>query len=260
MATNSIPNQLDQAFPMAQKMVDGLKTHGTTVGVLHNTATKLEADLQAAREAENTYQGARAERQLMSPALKEARKAGTTFITNVKNVLKPHLGQSWNTRWAEAGFVNNSLRNPVRVAEQEEMLKILAAFFTEHTGWESAGHGVTAARALELYDTLKTADKAAQLLDVNIGEFKQERDAAVKQLKSRMRGLIAELKQLLTPLDSRWAAFGLNAPGAISRAGETQRTKAISIAERGEVVASLISPSTRDRDNVGTSETVALSS
>ena len=40
------------------------------------------------------------------------------------------------------------------------------------------------------------------------------RDAAVEALKTRMRGVISELDQLLGDTDPRWDAFGLNAPGA----------------------------------------------
>ena len=40
------------------------------------------------------------------------------------------------------------------------------------------------------------------------------RDAAVRKLRTRIRGLINELDQLIEPLDPRWLSFGFNMPGA----------------------------------------------
>jgi hypothetical protein len=45
-----------------------------------------------------------------------------------------------------------------------------------------------------------------------VGVKKAARDTAVKTLRKRMRGLITELKQLLSGDDARWNAFGLNIP------------------------------------------------
>jgi len=222
MAKNSIPRQLDQLFPMAKNLVEGLQAHGESAGVLHHTAPKMNADLTAARTAENLYQAARSKRLGMSPALAAARKEGKTFLTTAKNVLRPWLGQRWNTRWAETGFVSQSQSSPTKNDEKEEILKILAAYFTANPKHESAQHGVTAARATELYEAITAAAQAARFQDAEISRLKVDRDATVKQLKTRMRGLINELKDLLPALDSRWTAFGLNAPGASSRPAANQ--------------------------------------
>jgi len=230
MAKNTIPTQLDQLFPMAKNLLGGLNTHGKSAGVLQHTATRLNADLTAARTAENLYQNARAKRQGMAPELKATRKAGETFLTTAKNVLRPWLGQKWNTRWAETGLVTQSQRSPKKHGEKEEVVKTLAAYFTAYPAHESATHGITAARATELYDAIVATSQAVRLQDAEIKQLKQDRDAAVKQLKRRMRGLIQELKDLLPALDSRWTAFGLNAPGAITRTAGTKVTEEVAAA------------------------------
>ena len=49
----------------------------------------------------------------------------------------------------------------------------------------------------------------------DLAQKKTARNAAEKTLRKRMRGLIAELKQLLPSDDARWNAFGLNRPAAL---------------------------------------------
>ena len=46
------------------------------------------------------------------------------------------------------------------------------------------------------------------------GALRNARDTAIDALGLRVRGLIDELDLLLTALDPRWYAFGLNPPGA----------------------------------------------
>jgi len=73
---------------------------------------------------------------------------------------------------------------------------------------------VTAARAGELFAALSAARSAVNQGLTDIGQKKAIRDAAEKALRTRLRGLIAELGQLLPDDDPRWYAFGLNPPAA----------------------------------------------
>ena len=75
---------------------------------------------------------------------------------------------------------------------------------------------LTATRADALYVAFAAARDAVNAANVAAAQKKLLRDAAVEKLKARLRGLLAELGQLLSDTDPLWLAFGLNEPGAAS--------------------------------------------
>ena len=98
------------------------------------------------------------------------------------------------------------------------MCASLRAFFTANPTQEiSNGNLVlTAARADALFAAFAAARDAVNAAEVAAGQKRILRDAAVEKLKARLRGLLAELGQLLDDNDPLWLAFGLNEPGASS--------------------------------------------
>ncbi len=123
------------------------------------------------------------------------------------------MGSQFCAEWVDAGFVT-SLEVPTSPAELEGLLSALRAYFLANVGHENAPLNVSAAAALTLFTTLRDARIALNAQRAGRGEKKVTRDAAVRGLRRRLRGLICELDQLIGPLDPRWMSFGFNMPGA----------------------------------------------
>ena len=89
-------------------------------------------------------------------------------------------------------------------------------YFTVNPGMEvnTANLILTAARADALFTAFSNARNASNNANSAAAGARNGRDGAVTVLKTRLRGLIAELGQLLPDTSPLWDAFGLNAPGA----------------------------------------------
>src|SRR4030095_2582981 len=74
---------------------------------------------------------------------------------------------------------------------------------------------VTSVKAGELHLALSTAVSTANACRGDSQVKKQARDIALEALTKRLRGVIAELSQLISDTDGRWLDFGLNMPGAV---------------------------------------------
>jgi hypothetical protein len=199
--------------------MDGMKKHQASLGIKQNTSEAILADLQAARDAQRDLHSALGERTTdVTPAQREADKAGRAFILQAKNGLKIHLGDQWNQAWSQAGFVNHSLKTPRTLPEREALLKSLAEYLAANPAHENPSTQVklemTAARAAALHQALSDARNAAMAHRAEQQRLREIRDAAVTQLRKRLRGAISELGQILDKGDSRWLAFGLNRPSA----------------------------------------------
>jgi hypothetical protein len=211
---NRLPQKRATLFSQAESMAAGCAEHETSVQLAQNKETNILSDLDAAAASENIFQAARSAKLDAVKDQRTADKSARAFIVTARDVLKPHLGTSWSQLWAEAGFVNNSLAVPKAQANCIALLIKLKSYFAAHPAHEVAQMGATAAAAENHHATLSAARASVNACRAEVGEKKAARSAATKRLRKRMRGLIAELKQLLPGDDARWAAFGLNRPAA----------------------------------------------
>lgn len=214
MAANAIPNGLPQLFALAEDMADGCFTHEVAVGLKQNKEAEVRADLDAARTGETNYAAAKGAKDALSTTLRVADSNARAFLKAARAVLAQSLGELWSAAWEPTGFPNQSTAVP---ATQEERLSLCASlkeFFTANPAKENAPLGVTAAGANSKLTALSDARTAVNNGNTVSGQKRDVRDAAVAELKNRLRGLVSELGQLLDDNDPRWDAFGLNAPGA----------------------------------------------
>jgi hypothetical protein len=212
MASNPLPDQIDQLLTLAEDMADGLAAHEVAIGIKQN----LEADVRMARSVatsnESNYQAKRSVKTAKTAAQTVADSNGRAFIAASKRVLEHYLGRQWSAAWAEAGFVNNSTAIPKTIEERMNCLQMLETYFTAHPAHTNAGLGVTAAAAGALFTALSDARSEVHDAINDAAAAKATRDQTVQALRIRMRGLIDELDQLLEDDDARWYAFGLNRP------------------------------------------------
>lgn len=214
MASNTIPQQLELMFALAEDMADGLAVHGNAAGVQQNTEARMRADLAAARTGETAFDAARQSKRDAVAAQNIADSNGKGFIGTAVGVLKNFLGTSWSESWEPAGFRQGTISAPSVMAARQTLLADLQDYFASHAAQEVAALNVTAAQAGTLFTALSSARAAVNLALADVGEKKVIRDLAVQTLYRRMRGLADELGQLLDDNDPRWPAFGLVAPGA----------------------------------------------
>lgn len=192
--------------------VNGIKLHGAAVGLRQNEEPKLTADLVRFRDLCSSFDAARVAKRAATEAQNAADHAARQYLADVRHLLARAFGSKWNVRWLGAGFRNESTAIPASMGERLELLHSLTRFFPEHPELENASLQVTGARAAELIVPFEAARNAFAQAATEAGQTLELRDQAEEALRTRMRGLIGELKQLLSDNDPRWWAFGFNAP------------------------------------------------
>jgi hypothetical protein len=216
MASNALPNPLDDVFTLGEDMADGCHNHQAAIGLKQNTETNVRADLDATIDAQTVYKAALSAKTDFSTAVTVADSNGKAFISSARRVLANNLGENWNQSWVATGFPDLSTAVPGTQAKRQALLLSLKNYFTANPTYEvnTPKLVVTAAKAGVLFTALSTARVAASDGNTDAGAKKVLRDAAEQNLRDRLSGLISELGQLLDDTDPLWLAFGLNEPGA----------------------------------------------
>ncbi len=214
MAANVLPKNLPALLTLAEDMADGLHTHEVAVGVKQNLEVPVRAAIVAVNTAELNYATAKAGKVTLTTAVTLADSNGKAFIGTARSVLEPVLGSQPSTEWEPVGYPADSLALPSTQAERQALLDDMKDYFTANPARENAPLVITAVRAGILFTALSDGRSNANQGNTTAVEKKVLRDAAVKALRKRMRGLIGELEGLLAEDDARWYAFGLNPPGA----------------------------------------------
>ena len=215
MAKNPIPSTYAGLILLTQRCLNGAVTLGASIPLLINTSTTIKEDRDALLVAQSVYQAGCGGFPALRAALDAAHTEGYTFCGQARNVLEFYLGTVHSAAWRPAGFIT-SLALPRDEAALVTLLTALEIYFTANPTHENAELQVTAARAKTLLGHLTVARKNVDAQVAGCTLDRQTRDAKVKEMEKRIRGLIKELGQRLTPLDARWRDFGLNMPGAAS--------------------------------------------
>jgi len=215
MAANQIPAAIDELFTAGEDAADGANQHEVAIGIFHNKEAAIRTDLTDAQTKHTSYVTARSGKPALNTAVRVADSNSKSFIALVRDVLVPHLGDTWSEVWAATGFPDQSTQVPSTQAARQALLAALQTYFAANPAKENAALLVTAARAGILFTALSDARSALNNGLTNIGQLKDLRDPALEQLKKRLRDLIGELEQLLDDNDPRWLAFGFRPPGSI---------------------------------------------
>lgn len=212
MASNRLPDKRDRLFALGDDMCDGAHAHEVAVGLKQNTEAVVRPALAAARAAEAAYGTAQVQRKTANAALISQDSAAKVFIGNSRKRLAKFLGESYTTEWGAAGWPNNSTGVPSTQDERFNLVNSLQIYFTGTPAHESVDMEVTAALAAALFTSLSDARTALGAKVTAAGQAKAARDAAEKNLRKRLTGMITELETLLDGDDPLWHAFGLSRP------------------------------------------------
>ena len=212
MAGNPVPINEDELLALAEDIADGCHNHEVAIGILQNKETEIRGAITALRNAEAGFGTAKSNRQVTMDALQAADALATEFLGAARKVLTNFLGNFWSTAWEPTGFPDMSTAVPKTQEQRMNLCASLKIYFTNVPAQEVAALGVTAALADTRFQALSSARDALDIKDELKEAAKQARDAALKNLRKRVRGLIGELETLLEDTDPRWHAFGLSMP------------------------------------------------
>lgn len=206
----------------------GVTANGAVDGVSQNTAARINTERTAAITAGNAYEEAktvlRQNKLVMDVALEECRK----FLLTGRDILKPHLGTQYSQAWDATGL-RGSLAMPETADAIQSCTESFKDYFTANADHENADLEITAANATTLLANVVAARAAVNTQKAIVGNLIQVRDQKLDKLRTRIRGLVSELGQLLDPMSAGWKAYGFNVPGAMEMPEEVENVSAILI-------------------------------
>lgn len=195
---------------LAIKARDGTAAH-SEIALTQNTSAKIQSDVSASTAAEAEYQTAITAIVPLQEAYLAAIAGAYTFAQRARDVLKPHCGNQHCGLWNAAGFTS-SLAIPQTWNGLRVLVGSLGAYLSANATQEVAALQVSAARAAEIITALDNTRNAVSAARQSAAARRELRDVAFAALRTRLRGLADELKQLIGRDDVRWRAFGLNVP------------------------------------------------
>lgn len=212
MAANPTPTNDDQLMVRVHDMVRGCQELETVIGIKQNTAEKMQAALDAAKAAKFEVGRLKKDRADRRTDFREMDREAELVLGRCRLRLVMLFGVAYSSAWDAAGFPNRSTMVPEVYAERLSLLAQLAGYFASHPEHESVDMGATAEICLATRQML-TADRGTVTqTKVQLRQAVMAKNATMKTLRKRMRGLIRELDILLAPDDSRWRMFGLHVP------------------------------------------------
>ena len=210
---NVKPTKVSDLLTSCQDLAIGAGQVGDAIGIKQNTQTAIQAAIAALQNDRESYEAAKVvldqRRQVVFITTKAARQA----LTIAREILKLTKGNQHSPAWDVTGFTR-SLEIPTSPADVQDRLQIMHGFFVANPTMENAPLDVTATRFQTLFNDMSTARGAVHTQEMTVESLLAVRNATAQALGARWRSTVNELGFLLTPLDARWSAFGLNKPGA----------------------------------------------
>ena len=216
MASNAIPEGINDLLRLSNEAELGAGSLGATIPLLINTAGNLGSNRGNLFQLEAQFQETRQGLRTASMALFQARANGVDFARTARTELEHTYGPRYNNLWVPVGFIHNSLALPKDDTDQMALLEKMGHHLGQHPELENPAPkvNVTAARASGFALALKTALGNLNRKEEDAVNHKKARDRAKKALRKRLSGLVEELGQRLAEDDGRWRRFGLNLPSA----------------------------------------------
>jgi hypothetical protein len=226
MAENRIPQPSAQLIGLCNKVAPALVKYGVVLQITQVPAAGFQSVLTTFEQKNGVFDMERSARLAVSRNYQAKLEEIAAWLGVVKGVLTPRFGIRWNVQWAQAGFTNGSTAIPQNNVALTALALSLASYFTANPGAEVAGLNVTAAFATTLNAAAVGLASALATADETLKQAGADWDTAHTALVEQLRTVIAVLKRTLAPDDARWAAFGLNQPGAKTTPGQPQNVEA----------------------------------
>jgi hypothetical protein len=127
-------------------------------------------------------------------------------------VLKPRLGNKWNSAWQSAGFTDGSIGTR---AKPLPLLQQMRAYFLANPTHQVSTHQpypITAVACEAGAQAISDAQSLRNQSKTDRATAKRNFKNGLKAARRRYSGLRQELSCLLSDDDTRWYAFGFNKP------------------------------------------------
>lgn len=209
-ATIALPVVLDLLFQFVERILQGLVALEAGLPPEHHYAARLRSSLEAAKDADAGFQTGRTRWDgAIRPASRDAKGALRAFIVKARTRLKLRLGETWNSTWANAGFITASLAMPQKLAEQANLVATLGRFLQAHPEHEDSELGITVEEAARLFAAYVACIQNDDAQRVSQSTLRQKRDAAVAALRNQTWAVVYQLRVVLADGDPRWKALGI---------------------------------------------------
>ncbi len=203
-------------------------THGAGIPLLQNTADNIGTDADALTTTCNNHEAGKVVLTNYRSVLAAMVITVRAFLTLGRDILKPLFGGDYSQAYDVLGLVGTTMI-PGTVQELLVVLQAFKAYFTAHPEQEDPLHNITAARCQALYDQLLVAQNNVNTQVAAVDDLLETRNIAAEKLRKRIRGVIDEMAQLISPFDARWVAFGFNKPGALETPDIVEHLQAVLI-------------------------------
>ncbi len=205
---------------------------GAGIPLLHNTAVNIGTDADALTTACTNHDAGKVVLANKRSALAAMIVTVRAFLMLGRDILKPVFGNEYSQAFDVLGLVG-SIVIPRTTEELSLVLIKFKAYFTAHPEHEDESRNITAAQCQVLYDQLVAAQFNVNTQNDEVEALLNTRDQAAETMRNRIRGLIGELNNTLSPLDPRWLSFGLNMPGATETPDQIEHLQAMFIGPTG---------------------------
>lgn len=212
MASNPTPDDEAVLLALAEDLADGCHDLEVTIGIKQNTEAVMRAAITGLTDASLALGTAEGLATTKHDDMLAADAVAQTVLKNCRLRLVKLYGGQFNADWQAAGFPNQSTAVPGTMDERFSTLGGLKAFFTARPAAESVDMDATLAIVTAAHTTLSNARQAMNTANSAQTTAEKNKEAALKTLRKRVRGLIDELGTLIADDDERYEHFGLNIP------------------------------------------------
>ena len=226
MADNSISDSYDIVVDHLTIAIPGVVRYGAELNLLHSTADFLQGRLwalvgkpagpngvpPAEPGLKSIWNDAKANQTNKARALAAVCGESRALVLACMGVLKPRLGQHWNTAWQTAGFLGGSLAIPLNPLT---LLQQFRAYFAKHPTHEVPTLeplAVTAAACEAAVQAISAAQNAAKQSETDAGTAHADYLAGLAEARAALSGLRDEASRALADDDPRWLALGFHRP------------------------------------------------
>ena len=212
---NNITTSVPELIAKSGVVIAGLDEYGATIGLVRHTAASVTLKLTDTVMAVSGYTEKRGAERVARLALRSVARTVRIFAMQVRDSLKPTLGNIHSPAWNEVGFSKMSVS--LEPAKLKALMLDIKAYLTRNPAAENVAANITAVRAQALHDQLVAAIDAVAAATYNTAAALTTRRTAANALRVTLRGVLNEMNEELDPLSDYWIRFGFNKPGADER-------------------------------------------
>jgi len=209
MRRHTLPCQLSDLLPFAERTANELDTHGRWLEMIGIRADELRRIVDQVKKAEAAWSAAKSAKASAQTRTTAADEALTAWLAKARLVVMLARGEKWSERWIETGFTHGATNVPKGIEPRIALARRVVFFLSLHPKFGVPFAEVTAGRGRSLYERMIRAREALAVATTHCITNKRQRDAAERILRRTMHQVVLMLQATIAPDDPRWIAFGL---------------------------------------------------